>query len=229
MNHYLCKRVVWRIAVRAANLTILLPFLAACAGQPSLPPDAGGTLAPDVSSTQARVTRTETIEVDRPLPVVLAAAARPLESAIRGSGSLPGVARTMMLTAGEFGAPGSRRLVYLSDSSTLVEQVLAREQTEQRFLFRYVVWNFQGPTAGKVDFGVGEFVYEALPGDRTRIRWTYSFKLNESSFPGVLGPLGRFFFRVGFFDRSFAPMMHGVLKGYKDAAEGAGAAPAAPT
>ena len=207
------------IAVFATTGIALLAYTSSRASQTILPPDAGGSPAPDVSSARPLVSRTESIEVDRPLPVVLKVAAKPLESAVRGAGSLPGVVRTSMLTPGEFGAPGSRRLVHLSDTSTLVEEVLAREQSEQTFLFRYVVWNFQGPSAGKVDFGVGEFYYEALPRDRTRIRWTYSFKLNSRTFPGVLGPVGRFFFRVGFFERSFADMMRGVLRGYKDGAE----------
>lgn len=198
-------------------------MLAACAAPreplPELPIDAGGTPAPAISAGQPLVTRTETIEVDRPLAVVLDVASRPLETAVKGAGAVPGVVGIRMLSEGDFGAPGSRRLVTLSDASTLVEQVLVREQSDNSFRFRYQVWNFRGPSAGKVDFGVGEFNYEALAGNRTRIRWTYSFRLNEQAFPGKLGAVGRGLFRVGFFERGFADMMKDTLQGYKAGAE----------
>ena len=49
--------------------------------------------------------------------------------------------------------------------------------------------------------------------------WTYSFRLKDDVFPGDLGGLGRFLFRVGFLDREYAEMMRGVLNGYKSTAE----------
>lgn len=213
------KPLLLKLAALAAAAAPLIACAASREPLPKLPADAGGTPPPVIAADAPLVTRVETIEVDRPLAVVLDVASRPLEAAVQGAGGVPGVVKTRMLTASEFGAPGSRRLVHLSDSSTLVEQVLAREYGERSFLFRYQVWNFQGPSAGKVDFGVGEFQYEALPNDRTRIRWTYSFRLNEQAFPGRLGVLGRGLFRVGFFERGFADMMKGVLRGYKAGAE----------
>jgi hypothetical protein len=51
------------------------------------------------------------------------------------------------------------------------------------------------------------------------VTWTYSFKLKDDVFPGNLGGLGRFLFRVGFLDRDYAAMMRGVLGGYKTTAE----------
>jgi hypothetical protein len=53
----------------------------------------------------------------------------------------------------------------------------------------------------------------------TRVTWTYSFQLKDDVFPGELGALGRWLFRVGFLDREYAAMMRGVLDGYKTAAE----------
>ena len=37
----------------------------------------------------------------------------------------------------------------------------------------------------------------AMDGSHTRVTWTYSFKLKADVFPGDLGALGRFLFRVG--------------------------------
>jgi hypothetical protein len=53
----------------------------------------------------------------------------------------------------------------------------------------------------------------------TRVTWTYSFRLKDDEFPGEIGALGEWLFRVGFLDREYAAMMRGVLKGYKTAAE----------
>jgi hypothetical protein len=36
-----------------------------------------------------------------------------------------------------------------------------------------------------------------MDGSHTRVTWTYSFKLKADVFPGDLGALGRFLFRVG--------------------------------
>jgi hypothetical protein len=52
----------------------------------------------------------------------------------------------------------------------------------------------------------------ATAGDgRTHIRWTYSFQLNRHRFPGMLGSLGDYLFRISFLDRPYAAMMRGVL------------------
>jgi hypothetical protein len=57
-------------------------------------------------------------------------------------------------------------------------------------------------------YGVGHFVRTDL--GRTRVQWTYSFQLNRSRFPGDLGRIGDFLFRVGFLDREYAEMMREV-------------------
>ena len=85
--------------------------------------------------------------------------------------------------------------------------------------FRYIVWNYQTPKARPISYGVGEFRSFEVDGAHTRVTWTYSFKLKEDVFPGNLGGLGRFLFRVGFLDRDYAAMMRGVLNGYKASAE----------
>jgi hypothetical protein len=43
--------------------------------------------------------------------------------------------------------------------------------------------------------------------------------LKQDRFPGELGALGRYLFRIGFLDRQYAEMMRGTLTGIKTAAE----------
>ena len=143
------------------------------------------------------------------------AGSRPLKDQIKPSDALPGVSDNHLLTAGEFGTPGSRRLVCLTDGSTLVEQVLVGDATR----FKYVVWNYTSEKARPISFGVGEFVYTALSATRNRMTWTYSFALNPDRWPGMLGGTGRFLFRKFFLEREYAAMMRGVLESTKRGAE----------
>ena len=164
------------------------------------------------------ISHTEEITVDRPLAVVLAVANKPLSESIKKSDSLPGITGSYMLTEGRFGAPGSRRLNCLTDESTLVEQVQESEQQNDKFRFRYVVWNYSSTKARPITYAVGEFTYSGM-GDRTHIQWTYSFQLNRHRFPGMLGSFGAYLFRVGFLDRQYAAMMRSVLRQTKSNAE----------
>ena len=170
---------------------------------------------PELTPDLSLVTHIERIEVARSLAVVREAASRPLEDQIKKSDDLPGIGGSHMLTPGEFGAVGSRRLNCLTDGSTLVEQVLRSDGGR----FRYIVWNYTSEKAEAVKFGIGEFFYEPLPDDHTRITWTYSFALHEDKFPGSMGGLGRFLFRKFFLEGDYAQMMRGVLASIKAAAE----------
>ena len=169
----------------AATLVILC--CSANAKECALPAKFIDTPPPRIAAAENLVTHTERVEVSRSVSVVLDAANKPLEDQIQESSDLPGVGGSVMLTAGEFGAVGSRRLNCLTDGSTLVEQVLVNEGTR----FRYVVWNYTSEKADKVVYGVGEFVYQPLAADRTMIHWTYSFQLDTDRFPGSLGGFGR--------------------------------------
>jgi hypothetical protein len=74
--------------------------------------------------------------------VVLDAEAKAsLEKTIDRSSSLPGVSGMHMLTKGDYGSPGSRRLTCLTDGSTLVGEVLENVRDRNSEPFRYVVWN----------------------------------------------------------------------------------------
>src|SRR5262249_48935100 len=133
--------------------------------------------------------------------------------------NLPGVAEQRVLTGGEFGQPGSRRMVFLTDGSTIEGQALEREQKETQSRFRYLVWNHSTPKGRPVEYAVGEFLVSQVDASHTRIIWIYSFKLRESVFPGSLGRFGRWLFRVSFVDRDYATLMRSVLQGYKENAE----------
>ena len=174
---------------------------------------------PEIAAREKFVSRTEEITIERTLIAVLRAVNKPLIDTISHTGSLPGVSGDYMLTEGEFGTPGSRRLTCLSDGSTLEEEVLERGQTSDTFHFRYVVWNYTSDKARPIDFAVGDFRYAEVSRGRTHVEWTYSFRLKTQRFPGQLGPLGRYLFQVAFLNRDYAAMMRSVLAGYKADAE----------
>jgi hypothetical protein len=144
---------------------------------------------------------------------------KPLEKTINKSDSLPGVSGDYMLTQGDFGAPGSRHIVCLTDGTSTVEEALEHEDGPAGSHFRYIVWNYTTPKAKPIAYGVGEFRTVPLDSAHTRITWTYSFKLKEDVFPGELGAFGQWLFRVYFLDREYAAMMKSVLAGYKQDAE----------
>jgi hypothetical protein len=171
---------------------------------------------PTLAAQNPLVSHTEEITVDQPLAVVLDAASRTdLKDAIHKAGSLPGVSGEHPLNDIPFGTPGARRLVCLSDGSTLEEQVLEQERNQTSSRFRYVVWNYSTKQARPIEYGIGEFRRTEISGDRTHVVWTYSFKLKDHEFPGYLGALGRYLFRIGFLDRQYADMMRSTLRAGK--------------
>lgn len=174
---------------------------------------------PAIAPLDQLVSHTEVIVIDRPLQAVSGAMDKPLKETIRSSKALPGVAGDFMLTKGEFGAPGSRHIVCLTDGGSVEEESLQRGQSGNSAWFRYIVWNYQTPKARPIAYGVGSFRTVQMDGSHTQVTWTYSFRLKDDVFPGELGALGEWLFRVGFLDREYAAMMRGVLEGYKTAAE----------
>ena len=175
---------------------------------------------PAIAPPEQLITHTEVVLIGRSLVAVSAVMNKPLNEALRGSDSLPGVSGDFMLTPGTFGAPGSRHIVCLTDGGRVEEEALEREETPSSTHFRYIVWNYQTPKARPVAYGIGDFRSIAIDGSHTSVTWSYSFRLREDVFPGNLGSLGRFLFRIGFLDREYAAMMRGVLSGYKSSAEG---------
>ena len=179
------------------------------------------TAPPTIVSADQMVSHTERIVIDRPLTVTLEAANKPLSDAVRHTSALPGVAGEYPLTPGEFRAAGSRRLVCLTDDSTLEEQVLERRRNGDSYHFRYVVWNYTSAKARPIQYAVGNFQYTGLPGGRTQIVWTYAFELKRNRFPGYLGGVGEFLFRVSFLEREWADLMRATLSGQKQDTENA--------
>lgn len=194
-------------------------YVSAAASTCVPPPGFLDTPHPAVEPVDRLVSHTEEIVINQPLSVALSAADKPLQDVVRHPNSLPGVAGDYRLTEGEFGAPGSRRLVCLTDGSTLEEQVLERTRTSNSYRFRYVVWNYTTEQARPVAYGVGDFLYSGIGEGSTHVHWTYSFQLNRHRFPGYLGSFGNFLFRVGFLDRQYADLMRGTLEGFKTDAE----------
>ena len=191
------------------------PGAATCA----IPPGFVDTPHPVVAPVDELDSHVEEIIINRPLSVAVNAADKPLQSVVHSTSSLPGVAGDVSLAGEKFGAPGSHRLVCLSDGSTLEEQALVREQDNHSYRFRYVVWNYTTAQARPIAYGLGEFLYSDMGDGSTRVHWTYSFALNRHRFPGYLGSFGDFLFRVGFLDRQYADLMRGTLKGLKTDAE----------
>jgi hypothetical protein len=185
------------------------------------PPGFVDTPHPAVAPVEMLVSHSEDIVIHLPLDVVLDAESKlSLENTIDRNSSLPSVSGTYMLTQGDYGSPGSRRLTCLTDGSSLVEEVLESGRDKNSGNFRYVVWNYTTEQARPIVYGVGHFVTTGIGAEGTRKHWTYSFQLNRNRFPGYLGPMGDFLFRVGFLDRQYAKMMRGTLVGLKAGLEG---------
>jgi hypothetical protein len=174
---------------------------------------------PAIGVSDLFVSHTEEITIERSLAIVLNAVDKPIKDTFKKTDSLPTVSGDYMLTSGDFGAPGSRRLTCLSDGGIVEEEVLESARTPTSFRFRYVVWHYTSARARPISYAVGDFLYSEIGSGRTHINWTYSFKLKEGNFPGYLGAFGRFLFRKYFLEREYADLMRGVLNGYKGDAE----------
>jgi hypothetical protein len=210
---------------RKIPLILFVAAAAACMhfpanAQPCAPPHGFvDRQPPAIASPVQLVAHIEEIVVDRSLAAVQSADQKSLKDTIKKASSLPGVSGDYPLNSIPFGTPGARRLVCLTDGSTLEEQVLARERTDATYHFRYEVWNYTSSAARPIEYGVGEFHYTQSDPAHTHILWTYSFKLKDNEFPGYLGALGRYMFRVFFLDRQYAEMMRGTLQAGKQNAE----------
>ncbi len=176
---------------------------------------------PGLAPVEELISHTEEVTIERPLAVLRDLAARtPLAQGIDRTGPLPGVSATHRLTTDvTFPQPGARRLVCLTDGSTLVEQVLLHEQHPDSDRFRYVVWKYTSPKYPGISYAIGEIVRTAVNATRTHVRWTYSFQLDREAYPGTLGEYGDRVFRESFLERQFAVKMHNSLADGKKRAE----------
>lgn len=175
---------------------------------------------PPVAGPAKLVSRVEEVVIDRPFAqVVQAVDAMPLSARHPAAGGLPGVADTLALTPDGFGPVGGRHLVFLTDDTTVTEQVLVNSRTETDWRFRYVVWGYTTPAAKPLRYGLGDFHYTAQ-GDKTRLVWTYSFELKRDAFPGFLGVgLGGFLLKLAFLNGPYGTWMRAGLAAIKRGAE----------
>jgi hypothetical protein len=172
---------------------------------------------PVIDLAAPMIARTDRMVVDRaPRALSDLMLAAKLEDQLPATRGLPGVVGTTLLTPGEWGEPGARRMVHLSDGASATEQILDNVPGER---FRYVVWDYTTAAARPIAYAIGEFRYQPLAGDRTEVVWTYAFRLRTDRFPGFLGPLGRWLLRVAFLDRAYAVLMRETLKAMKTYAE----------
>src|ERR1700739_3213484 len=165
------------MADRSALLpSVLLLFLVmarvANASSCAPPPGFHDGPHPTIAAPDQLASHTEVIVIPRPFPVVSAAMDKPLEKTINKSDSLPGVSGDYMLTQGEFGTPGSRHIVCLTDGTSTEEEALEHEDAPTSSHFRYIVWNYTTPKAKPIAYGVGEFRTVQLDSGHTRITWT---------------------------------------------------------
>lgn len=216
----------WREIMSSRLALLLLAFLlsavvaqAANTSSCAPPPGFHDGPHPVIAGPEQLVSHTEAIEISKPFSVVSDVMNKPLEKTINKSDSLPGVSGEYMLTQGDFGKPGSRHIVCLTDATSTEEEALEHEDSATSSHFRYIVWNYTTPKAQPISYGVGEFRTAQLHTGHTRITWTYSFRLKDDVFPGELGGFGRWLFRIRFLDSEYAAMMKDVLNGYKHDAE----------
>lgn len=94
-----------------------------------------------------------------------------LPKVLTGYGPLPAVVKTSENT-GPWTMPGSARLIYLADNSTVREQVTHFEPSKR---FAYRVWEFGNPLIRSLSTGArGEWIFSPAPGG-TMVTWTYTF------------------------------------------------------
>ena len=186
-----------------------------------LPPGFVETAHPPVSGPEKLVSHVEATVIDAPFAEVVAAVdALPLSLRHPAAAGLPGVVDTLALTPDGFGPVGGRHLVFLSDDTTVVEQVLENTRTEASWRFRYVVWGYTTPAAKPLRYGLGDFHYTA-EGERTRLTWTYSFELKPDTFPGFLGVgLGGFLLKLAFLNGPYGAWMRAGLAAIKQGVVG---------
>lgn len=185
------------------------------------PPGYAPGAPPEVGPADRLVSHVEEVVIDRPFAEVVAAVdSAPLEAWIDGSGKLPGVRGTCVLAGDRFDAPGSRHMVFLTDGTTVVEQVLDKHRGPSAYRFRYVVWDYSTPAAKPLRYGLGQFDYTPAGEGRTHVRWTYAFELRPDRFPGLLGPrVGGWLLKKALLDGAYAQWMRGSLTRLKAIAE----------
>ena len=129
----------------------------------------------------------------------------PLEKQLLGTKKIPGVTSTKTINDIELGEIGHRRLVCLADGSTAIEEhtyLEKHDNTGSKSYFSYKVWDYTLKIAQNIEYATGEWWFASV-GDKTHIKWRYSFKLNNKKVLGRLGFLGRVLFKKFFIKNSY--------------------------
>jgi hypothetical protein len=113
-----------------------------------------------------------------------------LPSLLRRFGPIPAVTGTSELT-GPWVTPGESRTVNLSDGGSVHEELTDFERPRY---FAYRVSEFSPPFGRLVRQGRGRWWF-ATDGERTIIRWTYSFEPAGTAAALVLAVVGHVFWR----------------------------------
>lgn len=182
----------------------IVPALANLAQAPALQPEAHTKLTRSISTT-----------IDMPIEKFRTWFYKaPLEQLLPGTSKLPAVLKTEAIGELAFPAESAKRYVCLADGNGAIEKVVSLSPER----FSYLVFDYTVPEAKPIKYGYGEFVMTAN-GDSTNLSWSYSFLLKEDTFPGWLGPIGRFLFRISFLDSTYAEFMSVGMEAIKTTAE----------
>jgi len=141
----------------------------------------------------------------------------PLEKQLLGTKKLSGVTSTKTINNIELGKIGHRRLVCLADGNTAVEEHTYLEKHDNKGskrYFSYKVWDYTLKVAQNIEYATGEWWFSSV-GNKTHIKWRYSFKLNNKKMLGRLGFLGRVLFRRFFIKSIYNDFMVETLNKLK--------------
>jgi hypothetical protein len=141
----------------------------------------------------------------------------PLEKQLNGTKRIPGVASTKTINNIELGEKGHRRLVCLADGNTAVEEhsyIEKHDNNESQRYFSYKVWDYTLKVAQNIEYAIGEWWFTPA-GNKTHIKWRYSFKLNDKKILGRIGFLGRVLFNKIFLKTSYNDFMIETLNKLK--------------
>ena len=135
----------------------------------------------------------------------------PLEDQFPGTKKIPGVSSTRPINDKTNEEPGFARIVCLNDGTRATEEII-RNTAEKNYYYK--VWDFTNKAAKSIKYATGEFTFTEQ-GDETHLHWQYSFKLDESTILGKLGPVGRWALKTFYVSTGFDELMNAGLEEMK--------------
>jgi hypothetical protein len=182
-----------RRRIALVSLSFSLGLLSGCA---SIHISDSSSQSDNMKTTEVSITRSAVIPGSPVQVFDFIAAEDVLPKVLTGYGPLPAVVRTAEHT-GPWDKPGSARLIYLADGSTVREQVTHYDASKY---FAYRVWDFGNPIIKALAKEArGEWTFTAHP-QGTQVNWTYTFtaKNNLTALPlsGITQVLWRGYMNV---------------------------------